>query len=224
MGAVLSAGCTANDVSLSRSAELSVVMDEAMGGMVAKALRDNAGVAEVSPGTPIGFRGTVRWLESVCRKLGVDPSPGLDIVESEERRCARLLARYASQTGLPKGATFSLQARPSVALGMLEFLHGYLGMVPVCVDCQGEAPAVEEYLRKNGLDEALQTSLFQQPCQLFLGDGNAVAMARTALGVPGMEIGPPYRRTVRIRKTTLWGHAGAVDILDEIIFKLGDLW
>jgi nitrogenase molybdenum-iron protein alpha/beta subunit len=199
-------------------------MDEDLGGTVAKVLRNSCSVVRVSPGQPIGFRGTSKWLELVCGDLGVDPSPALEAVRKEERRCALLLARHSSLTGLPKGATFSLQARPSVALGLLEFLHGYLGMVPVCVDCHDKAPAVERYLREHGLEDALGTSLFRQPCQLMLGDGNAVSMGRSALGAPGIEIGPPYQSGVRIRRTTLWGHVGAVDLLDEILLKLGDRW
>lgn len=224
VGTVLSAGCTARELALSRSATLSVVMDEEFGGRVAKVLRNSFSVVRVSPGQPIGFRGTSNWLEQVCDALGVDPSPALEVVRKEERRCALLLARHSSLTGLPKGATFSLQARPSVALGLLEFLHGYLGMVPVCVDCHEKAPAVEGYLREHGLEDVLGASLFHQPCQLMMGDGNAVSMARSALGVPGIEIAPPYQRTSRIRRTTLWGHVGAVDLLDEVLLKLGDRW
>jgi nitrogenase molybdenum-iron protein alpha/beta subunit len=225
VGAVLCAGCSTAEMSLSRHAPLSVVMDQQMGGRVAMRLMADHDVRSVSLGQPIGFQGTARWLEGVCSALDVDPAPALEELRAEERRCAFLLARHSSLTGLPKGATFSLQARPAVALGLLRFLYEYLGMVPVCVECTGEGEEeVQDYLEMNGLRDALRTRLLEQPCHLMLGDGNTLAMAQVTMGVPGIEIAPPYSRAVRIRDTSLWGVEGAVDLLDRIIEVLGERW
>lgn len=225
VGAVLSAGSTVKELSTARSATLSVVLDPEMGGRVANHLRTTTGVVRISPGQPIGFRGTSRWVKEICDALGKDPSPALDVIRQEERRCAFQLARHSSLTGLPKGATFSVRARSSIVLGLLEFLHGYLGMVPVCVDCIDDGSGeVRAYLQRNGLAEAMDTVMFEQPCHIMLGDGNDLCMASSTLGVPGIEISPPYRGVARIRDVSLWGEEGAVDLLDAIVRNLGDRW
>jgi len=225
VGAVLCAGCTVKELSASKSSTLNAVMDPEMGGKVADHMRRAAGVVRLSPGQPIGFQGTARWVSAICDALNKDPSPALTVIRQEESRCAFQLARHSSLTGLPKGATFSLHARTSVAIGLLEFLHGYLGMVPVCVDCVGQDDKeVRSYLSKHGLSEASGTVMFEQPCHMIFGDGNDVSMARSAIGIPGMEIAPPYNNVVRMRDSSLWGVEGAVDLLDGIVSNLGDRW
>lgn len=225
VGAVLCAGCTAQELSTSRSSTLNVVMDAGMGGKVADHLRKSAGVVRVSPEQPIGFQGTARWVCAVCDALSKDPSPALAAIHEEESRCAFQLARYCSLTGLPKGATFSLHARPSVAQGLLEFLHGYLGMVPVSVECPGlDHTEVRSYLSRHGLLNTLGTPLFDQPANVMLGDGNDISIARSMLSMSGIEIAPPYNSVVRIRGSSLWGVNGAVDLLDDILSLLGDRW
>lgn len=169
-------------------------------------------------GAPLGFGPLRAWIEGVCEHLGADPEPALAVIRDARSRARREISRLDQYHGLPRGTSFSLQARPSLVLPILKTLHGYLGMVPVAVNLTEEGPceeAVESYLKEIGCAEA-STDVLSCPADLVIADGNTAAnlLARSMASI-AVDIDPPSLVNLNIRRDPLLGLEGTLRLLDR---------
>ena len=131
----IGAGWSVGDMEDSASAELNVLVYPEYGDMIAKFYESEYGIPFVNEGCPLGFSALERWATSVCTRLGKDPTPALLRIRECRKQAARSVALMESYHLLPKGHTFSLYCDGSLAFAAVDFLYGYLGMVPVAVTC-----------------------------------------------------------------------------------------
>jgi len=179
-------GATA-DAAQGHSAPIGATADAAQGHAA-----DDLADARDLQGAPIGFDATEQWLREVCAAVGVDSSPAVSAVDDARRRAAMHVKRFNSLTGLPKGATFTVQAPPSVAVPLRRWLHDYLGMVAV----DGSADVV-------------------------FGDGAEVArLHASGSASAGIEIALPSGGYVDVVPKCLLGPAGALYLLESTLNAL----
>ncbi len=169
-------------------------------------------------GAPLGFAPLRAWVEGICERLGADPSPALTLIKEARSRARKEITRLDQYHGLPRGASFSLQGRPSLTLPILKTLNGYLGMVPVAVNLTEGGPcadAAEDYLKEIGCGEA-STDLLSCPADLVVADGNTAAnVLATGSAFNAVDIDPPGLVSVNIRRDPLLGLDGTLRLLDR---------
>ncbi len=216
----LGADCSVEDIRRSGTAALNVAVHDERCLRTARWYEAELGTPFFrSPqGAPIGFNPLRTWIEGICQRLATDPSPALTAIKEARSRAKREISRLDQYHGLPRGSSFSLQARPSLALPILKTLHGYLGMVPVAVNVTEEGPckdAVETYLKEIGCGDA-GTDLLSCPADIVVADGNTAAnvLAR-GLASNAVDIDPPGLVSVNIRRDPLLGLDGTLRLLDR---------
>ena len=230
VGAALGAGCSVADIRTLRTAGCNVVVHEEYADALGPRLAELYGVPPVVPGAgaPIGFAATETWVRDVAAALGCDPAPALQLID-DARRCAfRHLNRFHHQTGLPKGATFALRAEASTALPLLQWLHGYLGMVPLAVRLSDGtdgalARAARTYLETIGCAEAWEADLDSEPCDLVFANGPTVAeFIAEGQAAAGVELSLPGTDRIDIVPKALLGCDGTLFLLEQILNALRD--
>jgi nitrogenase molybdenum-iron protein alpha/beta subunit len=170
----------------------------------------------------VGFAATEAWIRAVAEATGRDPSPALEDLRRQREQASQRIARHYYEGGYPKGAAIAIRADASFALPLTTWLHDYLGMVPVSVQCMDAAdPAMDgrlrEYLAGIGYPDAYGADPVAERPDLFLGDemtGLDLFLAgscREAIGLTNRTIG----ETEFVEKAFLGG-TGALWILERV--------
>ena len=230
VGAMLGAGCSVADIQALRTARYNVILHEEYADAIGPWLEAQYGVPSIVPsaGAPIGFDATVQWLREVATAVGCDPSPALRHIEDARRIAFRHLNRFHRRTGLPKGATFALRAEASTAAPLLRWLHGYLGMVPLAVRVSGGtdsalARETHSYLQMIGCEDAWDTDLDSEPCDLIFASGPIAANAvADGLAAAGVELSLPGTERIDVVPKALLGSDGTLFLLEQILNELHD--
>ena len=230
VGATLGAGCSVEDIRRSRSAGCNVAIHPEYADVLGPWLEERYSVPTILPtaGAPIGFEATEQWVREVAAAVGRDPAPAIRLVEDARRTAFRHLNRFHHMTGLPKGATFALQTEASIALPLLRWLHGYLGMVPVAVQVGNGATGpfghdAQAYLQTIDCAEAWQANLDLEPCDLVLANGPTVAnLIAEGMAAGGIELSLPGTEHIDVVPKALLGCDGALFLLEEILNALRD--
>ncbi len=225
VGAILSAGTTVADLERLRTAQVNVVVHDEYGSTLASWLHERYGTPWLVPqqGAPIGFAAAEAWLHEVCQAVAADPSPALEALRAARRLSYRAISRFNSLTGLPKGATFAIQADGSIAYPLTQWLCAYLGMVPVAVQLSPEASFYAQPLRAylNTIDAAAAwgASLHDgQMPDVVVGSQAFIAQVR-GLGWPvaGVDIALPGGSYLDVVPKKLLGAEGALFIVEQIL-------
>lgn len=174
-------------------------------------------------GAPVGFDATESWLAEVCQAVNADPAPALAAVRSARQLSYEAISRFNALTGLPKGATFALQAEGSLAYPLTRWLHGYLGMIPLAIRLSDENSAyarpLREYLAAIGCADAwgVEIDPNRMPDAVVgsraLNDRARSSSARVA----GVEIAMPGGSYLDVMPKKLLGAEGALFILEHIL-------
>lgn len=225
VGVTLSAGSSVAALRGLRAAQVNVLVHEEYGGGLAAWLGERYGMAWVLPrhGAPIGFDATEAWLDEVCRAVDADPAPGRAAVRAARRLSYEAISRFNALTGLPKGATFALQAEGSLAYPLTRWLHGYLGMVPLAVRLGDEASAyaqpLREYLATIDCAAAWGASLDDhQAPDVVVGSHALIAQARSGgRPVAGVEVALPGGSYLDVVPKKLLGAEGALFIVEQVL-------
>ena len=213
------AGWSADDIRNSAGAELNVLIYPEYGDRVAAFYRDEYGIPFVNEGVPLGFANLEKWVKSVCSALGCDPSPALAKIKEGRRTAARSVALMESFHLLPKGHTFSVLCDGSLAYAAVEFLYGYLGMVPVAVTCPGAEDwekRTEEFVSSHGIPfskDALHTD-----AEIILTSGTlGISCLSRGLVKGYAEIEAPGTKYVNVRPEPPIGLGGTLRLLDSVL-------
>ncbi|NTU82451.1 MAG: nitrogenase [Chloroflexales bacterium] len=225
VGATLSAGSSSAALRGLRAAQVNVLIHTEYGGELAAWLSERYGTAWVLPqhGAPIGFDATEAWLEEVCGAVNADPAPGLAAVRAARRLSYEAISRFHALTGLPKGATFALQAEGSLAYPLTRWLNRYLGMVPLAVQLSDETSAyarpLREYLAAINCANAWGAGLDQhQLPDVVVGSQALIAQARSGGSpVAGVEVALPGGSYLDVVPKKLLGAEGALFLVEQIL-------
>jgi nitrogenase molybdenum-iron protein alpha/beta subunit len=223
---VICAGTSFDSILKSTEAELNIVVHEEYSKDIAAWYQERYGTPNLisEMGAPIGFDSIEAWIRAVGNLLKVDISPAMERISEGRRRCHKLISRFNSLTGLPKGSTFAIRGDPSLTYPITRFLHSYLGMVPECVESSGVSPRspcwehLERYLESNDLENSLRTSMRKVRADLVLGDGNLVSsMVAMKKAVAGITISLPLNQSIDLVGRPMLGLRGTLHLLENVL-------
>ena len=225
VGATLSAGTSVAELTALAAAQLNVLVHPEYGAGLAAWLQERYGTPWLHPqqGAPVGFEATEAWLHAICTALDVDPAPGLETLRAARRLSYQAISRINALTGLPRGASFVLQAEGSLAYPLTRWLYEYLGMVPLAVQISDPAGSyagpLRDYLATIGCGDAWQAALDREHLPaVVLGSQELIARIRS-LGQPvaGVEIGLPAGLYIDVVPKKLLGAEGALFLVEQVL-------
>ena len=224
VNAVLTCGCTTEELARVPAADLNVVVHPEFGTQTAAWLEERFGMQTLAlPGAPVGFAATERFVSEVCERVGADAASALEDCARARARAYGYVARLNVTTGLPKAVPFSVEASCSLARSYVEFLVDYLAMVPASVEnafprSEESLPALEALLAEYGLSDCLQRDIVETHAELVFASGETIARKQLAdTRFSGVEIALPslgYRDVVP--KTHL-GSQGALQLIEAVL-------
>lgn len=221
---VLCAGCTVADLKHVAAGEANLVIHPEFADELVPFLQSRFGHPALIPqgGAPIGFQETENWIHAVCALLDADPAPACAEIKESRRRAYEILSRFNSLTGLPRGATFALQADGSVSLPLVRWLYDYLGMVPIAISLVettcGYADALREFLEHIGCADAWEADVTDQYPDLVFGCERFISRFRArGLPVVGIDIALPGSGAVEVIPRCHMGATGALWLLERIL-------
>jgi nitrogenase molybdenum-iron protein alpha/beta subunit len=226
--ATLCAGSRLEDLIGLRTASHSVMVHEECADAVAAWCESHLALPTLRPirGAPIGFDRTEQWVCAVCEALGVSAEPARKAIDQTRIQAVMHIKRLNSLTGLPKGATFAIRAPASVALGLSEWLHDYLGMVPVAVVATDpDSPlrdALHESLAVRGKPDAANSEHLAEADCIFADGATLAACLEADAGRRGIEIALPSMGYVDVVDKCVLGAQGALHLLEWIVNALFD--
>ncbi|AKB51278.1 hypothetical protein MSBRW_2025 [Methanosarcina barkeri str. Wiesmoor] len=225
VGAILLAGTSLDEIRESNNAACNIVLFPEYGRRVAEWYRKHFGIPAVfSPlGAPLGFDANESLLREVAAILNIDPAPALAEVREARQTSYRQISRFHSFSGLPKGASFSIQAESSLVFPLTHWLYSYLGMAPYAVKLlPGSDPemarSLKSFLTEKGFCEAWDRDLSLESVDIAFADSFTLQLLK-AKGCckAGIEISLPDRGYIHFIPKTYLGVSGALFLLEEII-------
>lgn len=225
---VLSTICAGDDIKHiknSLKAEYNIVLYPEYGLEIAKWMYEKYSIPYIVPGdgVPIGFDGTEKWIENICRNLGTKNDLFIKELEEARARSYLYLSRFHSITGLPKGATFSIKGKSSMVYALSKWLYTYLGMIPVSIEIiegMGNSyyQSLFEFLENIGYECAIETSIHETPGHIVFADGNTILQLRMdKKNFTGIEISLPSIGYIHVIPKSIFGITGGLMILEEIL-------
>jgi len=126
-------------------------------------------------GAPVGFSATESWIRTIAAAAGCDPAPALTELKKQRTHAYHQIARHHHEVGYPKGATFAVRGDASFVLPLTVWLHDYLGMIPVSVECMTGADEamdsrLKDFLSVNHCPDAYGASPATVKPDFFFGD------------------------------------------------------
>lgn len=230
VNATVCAGCTLSELEDIARAELNVVIHPEYARELMPFMKEQFNMESFVPtqGAPVGFSATQSWISGVCERLDVDPTPALDLIRSARQKSHDALSRFNALTGLPKGATFAVNADASQAFPLVTWLYEYLGMVPVSVrvnaGTQELVDAIKSFLAKIDCQKAWQkdpdfkTDESYAPPDVVFANGAAIARLKmNNHPFTGIEISLPTSNYQHVIPKTYMGPQGGLYLIEKII-------
>lgn len=224
VNAAVCAGCSVSDLENIMAAQVNVVVHGEYARDLVPFLKQHFDMETlVHPGgAPVGFDATAGWIKMVCRTLGVNPDPALDLIRQARQRSHQVLNRFNALTGLPKGAGFAVEADASLALPLTTWLYDYLGMVPVAIRVDQGMPeqldSIRAFLHRIDCCDAWQADMATATPDVVLASGASIASLRLA-GFPfvGIETALPSLGYMHVIPRADMGVEGALYFVEQII-------
>jgi Nitrogenase molybdenum-iron protein, alpha and beta chains len=225
VGTVLLAGTSLDEIQESNNAACNIVLFPEYGKKVAEWYREHFGIPAVfsSLGAPLGFDANESLLREVAVVLNIDPTSALAEVRKARQASYQQISRFHSFSGLPKGASFSIQAESSLALPLTHWLYSYLGMVPLAIKLlPGSDPEVAKslklFLMEKGFCKAWDRDLFLEAVDIAFADSYTLRLLKEkGCCKTVIEISLPDSGYIHFIPKTYMGVSGALFLLEEII-------
>jgi nitrogenase molybdenum-iron protein alpha/beta subunit len=182
-------------------------------------------ISTSSSGAPVGFSATMEWIAAVAHAVHVDPTPAINDIRDRRRQVSRMINRASSYTEALKGTTFAVQADPSFALPLAQWLFQYLGMLPVSV-VTPEFYSINATVKLKGwLEEIGCGNIWQKPWyrtdpEILFADGQEVLQARFGCKCGGVEVAFPSGRVIDIVPKSMLGALGAAWLVESILGEI----
>jgi nitrogenase molybdenum-iron protein alpha/beta subunit len=225
VNAVLVAGEKTARLKRANRAQANLVVFEDCGGDLARWMESESGIPAIIPdgGAPIGFEATENWLTKTAEMLEVDPAPAVQDLIEARKRVYKHLTRFTAFRHFPKGAAFTIEASPSIALGLTRWLYEYFAMIPAAVqtiekDEAGVTDQLRNYLSQIGCQEAWGQDPRRTPTEVSLA-GSTGLMVRQINGETnfGIDIGYSDRGYLDLIPKSLLGVQGALFLTEQLI-------
>ncbi|MGI6217091.1 MAG: nitrogenase component 1 [Coriobacteriales bacterium] len=206
-------------------ASLDIVIHPEFGCGSAEVLESRYGIPSyICDGAPIGFDATERFINDVCSSLGADPGAAIDDILRARARSYAFISRVHSLTGMPKGVPYAIEGRCSELCSYIEFLTGYMGMVPTAVSILDEGSSgyrgnLENLLAGYGFSDALERDdVVDAPADLLFASGSTIATAKsTGRSFGGIEISLPTLGYYDVVPKTVLGPNGALMLVEMVL-------
>jgi len=222
--AVPGSGSSIAEIRESTTASANLVVFPEYAEKTAKFYQDKFAIPAVIPpsGAPVGFAATEAWIRAAAEATGRDPAPALAEIRRQRIHACHQIARHYHEGGYPKGATFAVRGDSSFVLPLATWLHEYLGMIPVSVQCMegedtGTAGRIRDVLAGIGCSGTYGADPAPLHPDLFFGDDMTGidlflnGSCRETIGLFNRTIG----ETEFVEKAYLGG-AGALWILEKV--------
>ena len=232
VGCVLCAGCSVSDIEAIGSAELNVVVYPEYALETARFLEREYGTPYVVACPPIGFGASERFIRDVCSMLTapeggkIDPKPALDDVKRARARAYAFISRVNSTSGLPKGVPYAVEGVCSELRSYVEFLTGYMGMLPASVqvlDVQSNVwiDELRALLERYGVSDAMDVPIDESEADIVLGTGNTIAALRLQdEEFCGIETALPSIGYYDVVPKTFMGPNGTLHLVEMVLNAL----
>ena len=222
---VLCAGSSVEELKKSGSAEYNLVIHDEIADTITPFLKERFGQEPIvsEKGAPVGFDATEAWITKVCSIVDADSLPAQKVIAAARKQSCDVLSRFNSLTGLPKGATFAINADPSMALPLTKWLYCWLGMVPVSV-CTGDtnndyySDMLQNFLSDTGCGNAWNIDAANVMPDVAFGSEIFISRLRLC-GMPvlGIDISLPGNGYMDVIQKSLLGVRGTLYLLERII-------
>lgn len=221
VNAVLGCMPSESEIGALTRASLNVMVRPEYCRRTAEVLEGLSGASTLRPseGAPVGYRATRSFIEEVARETGADPTPALDIVDSEERYVRSVLTNFDR---MPRGLHargVSFHGDSSTVYPLLKWMHGTFGMMPRRVTCSDDEYSAEiaSYLDDAGCGDSEDWEE-----ELVFADGMTCLRGNRAGTTIGyVEIGLPRGRQIDLMGRCVVGTVGCRYILDEMFNRIG---
>jgi nitrogenase molybdenum-iron protein alpha/beta subunit len=182
-------------------------------------------IATSSSGAPIGFSATIEWITAVAHAAHVDPTPAINDIRDRRRQVSRMIDRASSYTEALKGIAFAVQADPSFALPLVQWLYQYLGMLPVSVETPDfystdVSTKLHTWLESIGCGDVWQTPWHLTDSEILFADGQEVLQARSGNKCGGIEVAFPSGRVIDIVPKSMLGALGSAWLVENILSEV----
>ncbi len=177
----------------------------------------------VCDGPPVGFFATEELMRKVCTLLDTDISDFMTDCEKARARVYSHISRINSLTGLPKGASFSVEGTYSELYAYTDFLVRYFAMIPNNISvlsgrCDSFKSQLIELLGSFGLERVLERDIMDSPGELVFASGNTIAKLKLQKHVfSGIEIALPSLGYIDVIPKTHIGIQGALMLTEQVI-------
>ncbi len=245
VGCALGAGCSVNELQNLSTATLNVVIYPEYGLQTAKYLESKYNIPYIVGEPPIGFEASERFVNNICdalintKNLGdsdehsqcatcniattLDSTMALCSIEKARARAYAFISRMNSFSGLPKGVPYAVEGCCSELCAYLEFLTGYMGMLPVCVrvlnqDSNVWAEKLNRILAKYNAQDALEADLQTCGADLIFGSGNTISYMRLSdKKFCGIETALPTIGYYDVVPKTFMGAKGSLHLVEMVL-------
>ena len=244
VGCALGAGCSVEELQNLTSAVLNVVVYPEYGLQTAKYLESEYGISYVVSEPPIGFDASERFINNICDALinvrsskradahadtteivsaPINRADALASIEKARARAYAFISRLNSFSGLPKGVPYAVEGCCSELCAYLEFLTGYMGMLPVCVrvlnkDSNVWASKLNSILKKYNAQDALEADLQSCGADLIFGSGNTISYMRLSdKKFCGIETALPTIGYYDVVPKTFMGARGGLHLVEMVL-------
>jgi nitrogenase molybdenum-iron protein alpha/beta subunit len=179
-------------------------------------------VATGSLGAPVGFSATIEWITAVALAAQSDPTPAIEDIHNRRRQVSRLIAQASTFTEALKGTTFSVQADPSFALPLSQWLFQYLGMLPASIETPdfcttNMAVKLQAWLESIDCGDTWQRPWHQANPEILFADGPQVLHARSARQCGGVEVAFPSGQVIDVVPKSMLGALGGAWLVENIL-------
>lgn len=204
-------------------AKVNVVLYPEYGLNLAKWMYEEFNIPYIMCPLPIGFENTEKFIKNICKELNKDCENFIEKLNKAKARAYLYISRYNSLTGLPKGATFSIRAKASMAYYLSKWVYSYLGMVPESIEALSDEKneyyeKLKVFLQSICYERVLKTSLKNKVGNIVFADGNTILqLIEDKKKFTGVEISLPSLGYIHVLPKTIFGIEGSLMIIEQIL-------
>ena len=222
---VAGANCTMDSFQKIPQADLNIMLSPERCAATARCLRDYFGLPVlICDSVPIGFDLTERFVQQIAGELQVDASAALEEIQKARARAFYFIARHVGEKGIPRHVQYAVEGEYSLLYAYVDFLSGYLGMMPQAVHPLGTTYSrdgrarLEGLLQKFGALRALHHDISEVRDAIVLASaGTILSLSAYSENNFGIETAFPSSGYLHVVPKTHWGCSGALFLLEQIL-------
>lgn len=172
----------------------------------------------LSKGAPVGYSAIRSFVREIASALGTDPSPALEMIDSEASAVHKVLMNYDRAPAGLRAKGFSIEGESSTALPLASWMAESFGMVPRSIRLTDSEylPEITGLLRSIDAEDALENA--EDGADVVFCDGIRALEGRLSrTTVSYVETRLPRGRHLDLMGRCVVGLKGCRYILDEML-------